>query len=58
MRPATRPRERPVVEGGFQVEYSTGILSFIALVGALIDRDNSGRVRILIWPPWNAQPVL
>lgn len=43
MRPVARPRERPVVEGGFQVEYSTGVLSFIALIGALINRDNTGQ---------------
>jgi crotonobetainyl-CoA:carnitine CoA-transferase CaiB-like acyl-CoA transferase len=43
MRPVTRPWQRPAVEGGFQVEYSTGVLSFIALVGALINRDNTGQ---------------
>jgi crotonobetainyl-CoA:carnitine CoA-transferase CaiB-like acyl-CoA transferase len=41
MRPATRPEERPVVEGGLQAEYSTGVLSYIALLGALFDRENT-----------------
>ena len=38
MRPATKPMERPVVEGGVQAEYTTGILSYIATMGALINR--------------------
>ncbi len=41
MRPATRPQERPVVEGGLQAEYSTGVLSYVALLGALFDRENT-----------------
>jgi crotonobetainyl-CoA:carnitine CoA-transferase CaiB-like acyl-CoA transferase len=43
MRPLERPRERPVKEGGLQVEYSTGVLSFTALIGAIINRDNTGQ---------------
>jgi crotonobetainyl-CoA:carnitine CoA-transferase CaiB-like acyl-CoA transferase len=35
-RPGTRPMERPVIEGGFQAEYSTGLISYIATVSALI----------------------
>jgi len=41
-RPGTSPLDRPVVEGGFQAEYSTGILSYIATIGALIKRGSSG----------------
>jgi crotonobetainyl-CoA:carnitine CoA-transferase CaiB-like acyl-CoA transferase len=41
MRPATHPQERPVVEGGLQAEYTTGVLSYIALLGALFDRENT-----------------
>ena len=40
-RPGTRPMDRPVTEGGYQADYSTGILSYIATVGALIKRNNS-----------------
>ncbi|OGO44543.1 MAG: hypothetical protein A2Z05_01280 [Chloroflexi bacterium RBG_16_60_22] len=43
MRPATRPLERPVVAGGFQAEYATGVLSFITTVAALINRGGTGR---------------
>ena len=42
MRPATKPLERPVVEGGFQAYYSTGLLSFTATVAALIRRAGTG----------------
>ncbi len=38
MRPGTEPAERPVVQGGFQAEYSTGLLSYIATVAALIGK--------------------
>ena len=41
-RPGTSPMDRPVIEGGYQADYSTGILSYIATVGALIKRNNSG----------------
>jgi CoA:oxalate CoA-transferase len=40
-RPGTRPVDRPVVEGGYQAEYSTGLLSYIATVSALINRDKT-----------------
>ncbi len=40
-RPGTRPMDRPVVEGGYQAEYSTGLLSYIATVSALINRDKT-----------------
>lgn len=43
MRPGNDPgRKRPVVQGGFQAEYSTGLLSYIATVAALIGRARSG----------------
>lgn len=35
------PAERPAVEGGLQAEYITGLLSFIATVAALIEREGS-----------------
>jgi crotonobetainyl-CoA:carnitine CoA-transferase CaiB-like acyl-CoA transferase len=38
MRPGTKPKMRPVIQGGFQAEYSTGLLSYIATVAALIGR--------------------
>lgn len=43
-RPPTKPMERPVVEGGLQAEYLTGVLSFIATVAALLNqaRTNKG----------------
>jgi crotonobetainyl-CoA:carnitine CoA-transferase CaiB-like acyl-CoA transferase len=40
-RPGTKPTARPVIEGGFQAEYSTGLLSYIATISALIKRGNS-----------------
>ena len=38
MRPGTKPKTRPSVLGGFQAEFSTGLLSYIATVAALIGR--------------------
>ena len=32
------PMDRPIIEGGLQVEYVTGLLSFIATVAALVNR--------------------
>ncbi len=44
MRPEVNPRQRPVIEGGFQSEYSTGVLSYIATVAALMGKaDNTNR---------------
>jgi formyl-CoA transferase len=43
MRPGTKPRMRPVIQGGFQAEYSTGLLSYIATVAALIGRAEKGK---------------
>jgi len=37
-RPTNEPLDRPVLEGGLQAEYITGLLSFIATVAALIGR--------------------
>ena len=42
MRPADKPEETPVVQGGMQAEYITGLLSFIATAAALIKRAHSG----------------
>ena len=42
-RPGTRPMDRPVVEGGYQADYSTGLLSYIATVSALINRNKTGK---------------
>jgi crotonobetainyl-CoA:carnitine CoA-transferase CaiB-like acyl-CoA transferase len=42
-RPGTKPMDRPVVEGGYQAEYSTGLLSYIATVSALINRGKTGK---------------
>ncbi len=42
MRPGTDSRKRPVIQGGFQAEYSTGLLSYIATVAALIGRTDTG----------------
>lgn len=42
-RPGTRPTDRPVIEGGLQAEYSTGVLSYIATISALIKRGNSDK---------------
>jgi crotonobetainyl-CoA:carnitine CoA-transferase CaiB-like acyl-CoA transferase len=43
MRPGTKPKTRPTVLGGYQAEFSTGLLSYIATVAALIERANSNR---------------
>ena len=42
MRPGTDPKKKPVVQGGFQAEYTTGLLSYIATVAALIGRTDTG----------------
>jgi CoA:oxalate CoA-transferase len=42
MRPGTDSRKRPVIQGGFQAEYSTGVLSYIATVAALIGKTDTG----------------
>ena len=42
-RPTHEPMNRPVVEGGLQAEYTTGLLSFIATVGALVGRTRSDK---------------
>jgi crotonobetainyl-CoA:carnitine CoA-transferase CaiB-like acyl-CoA transferase len=42
-RPGTKPLDRPVVEGGYQAEYSTGLLSYIATVSALINQNKTGK---------------
>jgi crotonobetainyl-CoA:carnitine CoA-transferase CaiB-like acyl-CoA transferase len=39
MRPGKKPKDRPVKAGGFQAEYTTGVLSFIATVAALLNAD-------------------
>lgn len=41
LRPSDKPLDRPVVEGGLQAEYITGLLSFIATVAALVNREDS-----------------
>jgi crotonobetainyl-CoA:carnitine CoA-transferase CaiB-like acyl-CoA transferase len=46
MRPGTHPERRPVIQGGFQAEYSTGLLSYIATVAALIGRAGGGGASI------------
>lgn len=40
-RPSNKPTDRPVVEGGLQSEYITGLLSFVATVAALVNQDRS-----------------
>jgi len=42
-RPATDTSTRPVVEGGRQSEYITGLLSFIATTAALINTKETGK---------------
>ena len=42
-RPATHTSSRPVVEGGQQVEYTTGLLSFSATVASLTNRIDTGK---------------
>ena len=47
MRPGTESKKRPAIQGGFQAEYSTGLLSYIATVAALIGRaDRKGGASI------------
>ena len=41
MRPGTKPKTRPAVLGGFQAEFSTGVLSYIGTVAALMGRANN-----------------
>jgi crotonobetainyl-CoA:carnitine CoA-transferase CaiB-like acyl-CoA transferase len=41
-RPGVNPKVRPVIEGGFQAEYSTGVLSYIATIAALMGRISTG----------------
>jgi len=42
-RPASDTTSRPVVEGGQQADYVTGLLSFIATVSALIYQIDTGK---------------
>ncbi len=42
-RPATDTSTRPVVEGGQQAEYITGLLSFIATAAAMINIKDTGK---------------
>jgi crotonobetainyl-CoA:carnitine CoA-transferase CaiB-like acyl-CoA transferase len=42
-RPATHTSRRPVVEGGQQAEYTTGLLSFVATVAAMINKMDTGK---------------
>ena len=42
-RPASNTTSRPVVEGGQQTDYVTGLLSFIATVSALIYQIDTGK---------------
>ena len=42
MRSGKRPEDRPVVAGGYQAEYSTGLLAFIASVAALFNANRIG----------------
>jgi crotonobetainyl-CoA:carnitine CoA-transferase CaiB-like acyl-CoA transferase len=41
-RPFDKPKDRPVVQGGSQSEYITGLLSFIATMAALSNQVNTG----------------
>ena len=43
MRPSNKPMDRPVVEGGLQAEYVTGLLSFTATVAALCSQASANR---------------
>jgi len=54
-RPATHTSSRPVVEGGRQAEFTTGLLSFSATVAALCDRIDSGKGT---WIDMSAQECL
>jgi len=42
-RPTNEPRNRPVVQGGLQADYITGLISFIATVAALYNRNKTNR---------------
>ena len=42
-RPATHTNSRPVVEGGQQAEYTTGLLSYVATTAALTSRIDTGK---------------
>jgi crotonobetainyl-CoA:carnitine CoA-transferase CaiB-like acyl-CoA transferase len=42
MRPDVNPKQRPVIESGFQAEYATGVLSYIATVAALMGTADYG----------------
>ncbi len=42
MRSGKRPGDPPVVAGGYQAEYSTGLLAFIATVAALFNAKKTG----------------
>ncbi len=42
MRPGTRPNDRPVKAGGYQAEYTTGVLAFIATVAGLMSAEKTG----------------
>ncbi len=54
-RPATHTSSRPVVEGGQQAEYTTGLLSYVATVAALINKMNTGKGT---WIDMSAQECL
>jgi crotonobetainyl-CoA:carnitine CoA-transferase CaiB-like acyl-CoA transferase len=43
MRAPEKPLDRPVLEGGLQTEYITGLLSFIATVAAMLNRECKGQ---------------
>jgi crotonobetainyl-CoA:carnitine CoA-transferase CaiB-like acyl-CoA transferase len=43
MRTPEKPLDRPVIEGGLQAEYITGLVSFIAAVAALFNRECKGQ---------------
>ena len=42
MRPGNRPNDRPVKAGGYQAEYTTGVLAFIATVAGLMSAEKTG----------------
>ena len=54
-RPATHTSSRPVVEGGQQAEFTTGLLSFSATVAALINALDTGKGT---WIDMSAQECL
>jgi crotonobetainyl-CoA:carnitine CoA-transferase CaiB-like acyl-CoA transferase len=43
MRSASKPTDRPVIAGGQQADYATGVLSFIATVAALFNRAGTDK---------------